>query len=919
MSAQKLKPSGVLGGVAGFLGFSVLAGVLVTAMVTPALAVTSVAANNTIGVFENLPDYIQIGAQSQQNIIYAVRDDKPVPIATIYKQNRQEVSWDQVSPFLKQAAVDGEDRRFYDHGGVDVPSVIRAVIKNQTDSSDGQSGSSTLDMQLVKNILVQQAVSEATTPQERTKLVAQATQATYDRKLKEMKLAIGLDKKYTKKEILLAYLNIVGMGSNTYGVESAAQQYFSVSAKDVTLAQAASLIAIVQQPSLQNLSNPKYYPANKLRRDQILDAMLQLKHITKKQHDEAVATKIEDEVKLSPPNNGCRSALVASAKVVCDYVTKVITSDPVGNAEANLKAVKAKANASQADIAQATERVSLAKADAAPYVTALGSTVAERRANWDKGGYKIYTSVDLNLQDAAQSALDTWAPPTEARFDLGAAADTVEAGTGRILVMAQNKIFDDAGVVPGAPVDKSRTALNLNTDHPYGNSNGFETGSTYKVFDLANWLQNGHGLNDLVNGSSPTTYAPSKFTASCDPSAIPAGPYKLYNDSGSGGIMTVKTALIRSVNNAFMDMATRSDLCSIRDTARSMGAHRADFLNDLTANPSAILGSNEQAPLTMAGAVATIGAGGLHCTPVIVDKVVDSSGKELPGQPKTCNQALTPEVAAGVANAMIGSMTGGTSSPGNPRDGVQIGGKTGTSPNTHQDWIMGTTTKTGTAVWTGNVTGKTPLRNYTNPITHANYYTTSRFQILKTIIKLANTFPAYHGSNFPAASAAMLAGESATVPSVIGQTPEQAKALLESLNFVFAQGDAAVPSALPAGQVAETDPAPGAKTPVGSTVTVYVSDGSLATTMPPSGQIIGQSRHDAVTAVKGQGFTNISIAWVAGTPGPGGDFCKVISSNPAPGAAAAKTDQVTLSISTGIPAGSPGATSEPTGPGSCNP
>src|SRR6185312_13397456 len=163
----------------------------------------------------------------------------------------------------------GEDRRFYDHGGVDVPSVIRAVIKNQTDSSDGQSGSSTLDMQLVKNILVQQAVSEATTPQERTTLIAQATQATYDRKLKEMKLAIGLDKKYTKKEILLAYLNIVGMGSNTYGVESAAQQDFSVSAKDVTLGQAASLIAIVQQPSLQNLSNPKYYPANKLRRDQI--------------------------------------------------------------------------------------------------------------------------------------------------------------------------------------------------------------------------------------------------------------------------------------------------------------------------------------------------------------------------------------------------------------------------------------------------------------------------------------------------------------------------------------------------------------------------------------------------------------------------------------------------------------------------
>jgi membrane peptidoglycan carboxypeptidase len=904
MSAQKLKPSGVLGGVVGFVGFSMLAGVLVTAMVTPALAVTSVAANSTIGVFENLPDYIQIGEQSQQNTIYAMRDGAPVQVATIYKQNRKEVTADQVSPFLKHAVVDGEDRRFYEHGGVDLPSVARAAIRNQ-DSSSVQSGSSTLDMQLVKNILVQQAVAQGKTPAERDKLIFGATKATIDRKLKEMKLAIGLDKKYTKQEILLGYLNIVGMGSNTYGVESAAQQYFSVSAKDVTLAQAASLIAIVQQPNLQNLSNPKYYPANKDRRDQILDSMLTMKHITKKQHDEAIATKIKDEVKLSPPTNGCRNASVASAKVVCDYVSKLITSDPVGDAEA-------KAKASKATSAATANLVAVAKANAAPYLTALGSTPAERTANWQKGGYKIYTSIDLNLQDVAQDALNNWTPPTEARFDLGAAADTVEGGTGRILVMAQNKIFDDAGVDPSAPADASRTALNLSADFPYGNSVGFETGSTYKVFDLANWLQNGHGLNDLVNGSSPTTYAPSRFTAPCDPSAIPSKPYKLFNDSGSGGILTVKSALIRSVNNAFMDMATKSDLCSIRDTAKSMGAHRADFKSDLTANPSAILGSNEQAPLTMAGAVATIGAGGLHCTPIMVDKVVSPSGKDLPGQAKTCNQALTPDVAAGVADAMIGSMTGGTSSPGNPRDGVPIGGKTGTSPTTHQDWIMGTTTKTGTAVWTGNVTGKAPLNAFTNPITKRNYYSYSRFQILKAIIKSANTNPALHGDAFPKASAAMLGGQSATVPSVVGQTPEQAKALLESLNYVYADGGT-VASALPAGKVASTDPAPGSKTPVGATVTVYTSDGSLTTTVPTN--LVGMNRHNAIGALTSAGFSasNIQVVWVASSgPAPvPGDFCKVVSSDPAAGATAAKTDPVTLKIGTGLPSTDPNATSEP--------
>jgi membrane peptidoglycan carboxypeptidase len=882
MSAQKFKPTGALGGVLGLLGFSVIAGVLVTAMVTPALAVTSVAAKSGIGIFENLPSFVNIGQQAQQNTIYANRGGAPVAIATVFRENRKEVAWDAVSPFLKDAAVDGEDRRFFTHGGVDPQSIARAIVKNNTEADAGQSGGSTLDMQLVKNILINEAINDTSLSEKaRKQAVQDAIYASPVRKIKEMKLAISLDKKYTKKEILLGYLNIVGMGSNTYGVESAAQQYYGVSAKDVTLPQAASLIAIVQQPNQQNLSDPKYYKANKERRDQILDAMLAMKHITQKQHDDAVATKIESYVNIHAPSSGCRNAL--DAKSACDYVTKVITSSLVAGTP-----------------------------NAAPVPDALGATPAERLANWNKGGYQIYTSLDLDLQDVAQEALNTWTPPTESRFNLGGAAATVEGGTGRVLVMAQNKVFDDAGILPGETPDPTKTAVNFSADYPYGNSIGFETGSTYKVFDLANWLQNGHGLNDLVDGHGPQTYKPSQFKAPCDPGAIPSAPFPLNNDSGAGGrTMTVKAALIGSVNNAFMQMATRGDLCDIRDTAKSMGAHRADFKKDLTVNPSAILGSNEQAPLTMAGAVATIGAGGVHCTPIIIDSVVDPKGKKLPGQAKSCTQAISPEVAAGVADAMIGSMTSGTSSPGNPNDRVPIGGKTGTSPTAHQDWIMASTTKVGTAVWTGNITGQASLKSYTNPITRANYYTTSRFQILKAVMKTANTNPALKGGAFPKASAAMLGGESSTVPSVAGQTSDQAKALLESLNYVYADGGP-VASGLPVGRVVNTDPAAGSKTPVGATITVYTSDGSLSTTAP---NVVGKNRHDATGDFVGAGFSagNITVQWVASSAP--GDFCKVQSQNPAAGQSATKTDPVTFKISTGVATG-PTATDPPPG---CNP
>lgn len=909
MSAQKLKPSGVLGGILGLLGFSVLAGVLVTAMVTPAIAVTSMTAQGSINIFESLPDSIKIGEQAQQNQIYAMRKGQPELVANVYKQNRQIVSWNDVSPYLKQAAVDGEDRRFYTHGGVDVPSIARALLKNGQGGQ--QSGSSTLDMQLVKNILVQEAFTAVYTGKDQAKqrdaAINLANGYSYDRKLKEMKLAIGLDKVYTKKEILLGYLNIVGMGSTTYGVESAALQYFSVHAKDVTLPQAASLIAIVQNPNIQGLTSPKMYPANKLRRDQILDAMLVANDITQKQHDDAVATTIESYIKPSAPSNGCRTAADPSAAAACSYVLNLIKADPVGDVESAIATYKAKPAKEQVPsvLSALNTQLETTKANLAPEVAAIGATPAERRANWDKGGYKVYTSIDLDLNDQAQTELNRQAPPTETRFQLGSTADTVEAGTGRVLVMAQNKLFDD-GAAPGAT---KTTAYNLSVDAPYGGANGFDTGSTYKVIDLANWLSTGHGLNDVVDGRGPHTYQPSDFTATGCTGAMLSAPYFLQNDGNDrGSYMTVKRALMGSVNNAFMHMAMQQDLCSIRETAKSMGAHRADFKTDLHANPSSLLGTNEQAPLTMAAVAATIGAGGLHCTPIIIDKVVNAAGKELAGQPRTCNQAITPDVAAGVANAMQGSMTGGTSQPANPYDGVPIGGKTGTSSSTNQDWVIATNTKVGSSVWTGNIdSALTGLNKFTNPITRQNYYSSSRFAIMKTVMKAMDASGTYKGGAFPTASATILGGSSAIVPNLIGQSPDQAQRLLTSLKFQYNNGGSE-PSGMSAGSITRTDPGAGSKVPAGSTVTVYTSDGSLATTMP---SVTGLKLNVADAAIQTAGFdpSNISYQWARGNPLPGqsNSVCIVQASNPSSGSAAMKTDSITLTVY-GKPDGSdPGA------------
>ncbi|QNE46746.1 penicillin-binding protein [Glaciihabitans sp. INWT7] len=698
----------VFGSLVGLVFFSLLAGVLVASLALPSILVASRSASASIGFFDNLPGYLTIDAQTQRNQIFAQRDGAPVAIATIYDQDRQSVAWDAVSPFITQATVAGEDRRFWEHGGVDVKAIVRAAAGNLAHKSI-TSGSSTIAMQLVKNILIQRAL-RVDDPAKKKAAYAAAIDDTLNRKLREMKFAIGLEKRYSKKEILLGYLNIAGFGGNTYGIESAAQKYFSVSAKDVTLPQAASLIAMVQQPNARNLSDPSLYAANKERRDLILFDMHDLGYIDDTAYQAALATPIKP--KLRTPNNGCLYA--ADAKSACDFALRLV-----------------------------------------PTLTALGATADARAAAWAAGGYNIYTSIDLNQQDVAQSNLIASAPPQESRFALGAAAVAMQPGTGRILVMAQNKGFDNSKD-GGGP---TTTAVDYMTDKQYGGSIGFQTGSTYKIFTLTEWLKKGHTLSEVVNGTS-RAFDLSTFNSRCINSDGQA-PFVFHNDSpGEGGMMTVAAATKNSVNLAFLSMAQKLDVCDIRDTAKAYGVHRADGA-ELGAQPAAIIGTNEIAPVTMAAAIATVGANGLYCAPTIIDKVVGPDGKDAPGQPRSCTQAIAPNVAATVAYALSAVMTAGTGTAGRPRDGVPIVGKTGTTDDAAQNWLIATTTKMSLAVWVGNTDGgHRSLRKIT--LAGTNGYNT-KFNIFRNTMTSLNANPDYRGGSFPAPDPALVSGRGTAV------------------------------------------------------------------------------------------------------------------------------------------------------------
>ena len=690
--------------VLGFLAFSVIAALVVALASTPGIALVQFTTTASTSLFKSLPSDIDVGRLTQRNRIFANDNGKPVQIATVYDQNRQEASWNQISPYLKDAAIDGEDKDYYQHGGVDFPSLVRAALSNANAGSI-QSGASTIAMQVVRNIQVQDALQLKTTAEQEAAYKA-ATSDTLSRKLKEMALAVGLAKTYSKRDILLAYLNIANFGTANYGVEAAAEAYFSTTASKVTPAEAASIIAIVQSPTARNLSTPKNYAANEVRRNFILHQMYDDKDITKAQLTTALATKVNATyVHQSSISDSCLEAAVPY-RWMCDYVVHDVPND-----------------------------------------TALGSTKAQREANWKLGGYDVYTTLDMGMQTVATDTLHSYVPNTETAFQLGGAVSTVQPGTGHILVMAENKDFNDT-LAGGGP---TTTAVNFNVDEDEGGSIGFQPGSSYKLFTLIDWLEQGKGLNSIFN-ASVRSIAMSKFTDSCKALGGPA--YTFTNDENEMGPTTIMHATAQSINSIFIQMAEQLDLCQIKDIAQELGVHNANG-SPLDTIPSCVIGGcdNTIAPLTMAAAYAAIADQGMYCSPIAVEKVIGPGGKDLGGENANCHQAIPANIANTAATALAGVMgPDGTGVTANPNDGTPFMGKTGTTNNSLQTWIVASSTKATSAVWIGNISGSQQLRKiYVGGIQAALL----RHVVFKTIMTYVDA-QVGQGAAFPAPDPALM-------------------------------------------------------------------------------------------------------------------------------------------------------------------
>jgi membrane peptidoglycan carboxypeptidase len=775
MQGRILNLTNILSLLGAFLATSVVLGLLGAGLVMPAVGATGAVAREGVGVFDALPSEFSAGPLAQQSRVLAADGSL---IATPYDENRIVVPLNQVAPVMRQAQVAIEDSRFYEHGGVDPQGVARAVVSNVR-GGDIQ-GASTLTQQYVKITLQENALRNNDRAAAQAAVARQGL-AGYSRKLQELKYAVTVEKQLTKDQILQGYFNLVYYGDQAYGVEAAARHYFGVSASALTLPQAAMLAGLTQRPGA---TDPVHFPEAALaRRNVVLDRMHQLRLISDKQWTAARASKVQ--LHVTSAKNSCATS---TYPYFCDYVIAWLKQQP-----------------------------------------ALGKTVAERTKNINRGGLTIQTTIDPRIQKQAQKDLEKRVPVGNGD-KIGAAAAVVQPGTGKILSMVQNTRYSNTG-------GKGKTSVNYAADRAYGNSGGFQFGSTAKMFAIATALKEGMPVKSTINAPpSGTTFYKSDFSDACKPGP----PWQVANDEpGTVGRVSLTKMTQQSINTAFVALAQKLGVCAIGKTMTDMGLHSSMGEPIHAHNPAnVVLGSDAVSPVTMASAYATVAAEGSYCAPVPVVSVIDQDKKSLPVATSTCRQALDPDVANGVTKVLSTVLTAGTAA-GNQLDGKRpASGKTGTTDNYKQSWFAGYTPQLSTAVWVGTPTVQKKMRDL-NLAGH--YYprvfgATIAAPIWKEIMDAASKgLPV---RDFAAPSDKVLEGDLVRVPDVGGLSESDARSTLTDAGFSVSVGRT-VYSTLSRGNIASTSPGAGSKAMRGSDVTINPSAGYVPA--PPAAPPVHQA------------------------------------------------------------------------------
>lgn len=719
----------------------------------------------------------EFGAASQSVItkdapaVTTITDINDQPIAWLYDQRRVNVPSDRISPAMKQALVSVEDRRFYEHGGVDWKGTLRAAVKNFV-SGSVQEGASTIEQQLIKNHTL---LVEAENESERRA----ATATDYGRKFREIRIARDLEDELSKDEILTKYLNLVPFGNGAFGVEAAANTYFGVSAADLTVPQSAMLAGLVQQTSgLNPYSNPE---GAKARRDNVLAAMASTGAISQ---EEAQAAQAEELGVLPEPQHLPQGCIAAGDRgFFCDYVIS--------------------------------------------YLNAHGISPEKLK----RGGFHVKTTLDPAVQDSVQASLREQASPTAP----GAAEvmNVVEPGdeSRKVLAMASSRVYgldaDQGQTVqpqPFTPVGNGAGSIfkifaaTAAVEKGLGIDTRFDVPRRYEASGLGSGGAEGcpPGLYCVENTGS---YPPSMTLREA-----------LAKSPNTPFIRLSELVSIESV----MDMAVRLGMRWYTEPGSFDGESSVKDYVTKHKLGSFVLGPTAVNNLELSNVGATLASNGRWCEPSPIESITDAKGKALALDVPPCEQAVEPGVAHAIANALSEDSVHGTAEEAAKTMNWEgpVAAKTGTTESNQSSAFLGFTGGLAGSVYAYNDTPTvtelctSPLRQCpSGDLFGGREPARTWFGAINPVID------SHGGKNLPPLDPDYGPGTSITrLPNVTGMQEPEARKTLEEAGYKV-EKTVASRTGQPRGiVVGVTRPDLLLR---GGTVTIQVSDGSRKPTVQP--------------------------------------------------------------------------------------
>ncbi|GLY47936.1 penicillin-binding protein [Lentzea sp. NBRC 102530] len=589
------------------LGLCLLAGVLLAGMLFPVVGATGLVSNRASDTVDSISADL---VTTDPPLITTVTDKEGAPIAYLFDQYRVLTPPEKISPTMKAALISVEDRRFYEHQGVDWKGTIRAGLTNQVSGSVSQ-GASTLTQQYVKNYLVHVVARNNKLEQ------AKAQEQTIARKMREARISLQLERKLGKEEILARYLNVVPFGSTIYGIAAAAQAYFGTTPDKLTVPQAAMLAGMVNSPSALD---PEAYPDKALdRRNKVIDRMVENDKLSRDAGEAAKKEGLGLQNPVRTPPNGCVGAGPENG-FFCSYVVN--------------------------------------------YLQRAGFSEEQLRT----GGYTIQTTLDRGVTSQAKAAAEAGVGKT-----VDGIANTmavVKPGKERheVLALVANR---DYGLK--ADLRQTTYDLPSGVENKFGAGSIYKVFTAAAALEKGLGIENviptptSHVSRVFKGGAQrcPSTgepgtrwYCLSNFDSSY-PSSMTLQQALATSPNTGFVILEEQTGM-----DAVVDMASR---LGMRETmATNLQGTRPDpkakdkqnrisqteFYKQNGGNASFTLSPAPVSTLELANVAATIVSGGKWCPPTPIAKVLDRNGKAVTVNEAPCEQVVAEGLANGLAVGM---------------------------------------------------------------------------------------------------------------------------------------------------------------------------------------------------------------------------------------------------------------------------